>query len=506
MAIDPADARASYSAELEELTFNSKPVINSLTMIAEELAPCAAVVVEVIVARVGSSPTDQRLPTIYLMDSICKNVGGVYKELFAAHVPELIGSTYEACSAKVRTSLRNLAKTWDGIFPPAVVESVSQRLGPAIAAAAPAQLAKTAPTQAAPPPTPQAWQPQAPQQYGAGMVRPNPDVQSAASARKRPRGGRGRKESGRGGGAPAPVADPQRAELQAVVQRVHAHLQSGLAPDMQLMDLIARACGMYRHLLNTQPHCADREQLSAQLWEMERVQDQQGRQLQQLQAHSPMSHLPPPPPPPPPPRAEPTPAPLPPAAAPAPPPVNVSALFASLAAAGVLPGAAAAAPPPPPPSAAVPPAPAAMPGLPPATNPADRLLAPPPPVTFTPRHVKRALKAKVKGNAPPSRKWYLPREEWLSHVYTEAEAEEPAPSVFDSLQAAKAPAEAEAPFVGASTEKAPVLRAPAGWNRGTCAQCGEEIEMQWNDGAEEWVLLDAVSDANGRITHSGCAS
>ena len=38
-----------------------------------------------------------------------------------------------------------------------------------------------------------------------------------------------------------------------------------------------------------------------------------------------------------------------------------------------------------------------------------------------------------------------------------------------------------------------MLRAPAGWNRGTCAQCGEEIEMQWNDGAEEWVLLDAVS-------------
>ena len=59
---------------------------------------------------------------------------------------------------------------------------------------------------------------------------------------------------------------------------------------------------------------------------------------------------------------------------------------------------------------------------------------------------------------------------------------------------------------GGAKGVAPVLRAPSGCSKASCAQCGEEIALRWDDTAEEWLLLDAVAGAEGRITHSGCVA
>ena len=128
MADAEEEVASSYAAELEELTFNSKPIINSLTMIAEELLPHASVLVKVIGDKIHSAPPDQKLPIVYLMDSIVKNIGGAYKEQFAARVPELLGATYDVATPKVMTSLKNLAKTWDGIFSADVIQRVNARI------------------------------------------------------------------------------------------------------------------------------------------------------------------------------------------------------------------------------------------------------------------------------------------------------------------------------------------------------------------------------------------
>ena len=111
MADEADDALADYVEQLGELTFNSKPLINTLTMVADDLqGVCAAAIVSAIEANISSKPPERKMPYIYLADSICKNVGSPYKERFAASLPALIGAAFAASGPKQRTSLQNLIK------------------------------------------------------------------------------------------------------------------------------------------------------------------------------------------------------------------------------------------------------------------------------------------------------------------------------------------------------------------------------------------------------------
>ncbi|KAL3909435.1 MAG: hypothetical protein SGPRY_009428, partial [Prymnesium sp.] len=127
MTADDEVAR-SYAEELEELTFNSKPIINSLTMIAEELNESCAAIVGVIEKKIREAANDKKLPPLYLLDSISKNVGGVYVQQFAKNLPSLVGSVYDVSGPKVRNSLHALINTWKGVFPDDVVGQVSARM------------------------------------------------------------------------------------------------------------------------------------------------------------------------------------------------------------------------------------------------------------------------------------------------------------------------------------------------------------------------------------------
>ena len=87
MADEADDALADYVEQLGELTFNSKPLINTLTMVADDLqGVCAAAIVSAIEANISSKPPERKMPYIYLADSICKNVGSPYKERFASYL------------------------------------------------------------------------------------------------------------------------------------------------------------------------------------------------------------------------------------------------------------------------------------------------------------------------------------------------------------------------------------------------------------------------------------
>ncbi|KAM9333156.1 pre-mRNA cleavage complex 2 protein Pcf11-like [Pholidichthys leucotaenia] len=111
------DACREYQSSLEDLTFNSKPHINMLTILAEENLSFAKDIVAIIEAQISKAPPEQKLPVLYLVDSIVKNVGGEYLEVFAKNLIASFICVFEKVDENTRKSLFKLRSTWDDVFP-----------------------------------------------------------------------------------------------------------------------------------------------------------------------------------------------------------------------------------------------------------------------------------------------------------------------------------------------------------------------------------------------------
>lgn len=90
-----------YRETLSTLTFNNKIVINTLTEIAKEEVKYAEVVTIVIEDRLKRVKSDGMLPLMYLIDSICKNIGGPYNELFQQNLVSNFSYVFQASNEKV---------------------------------------------------------------------------------------------------------------------------------------------------------------------------------------------------------------------------------------------------------------------------------------------------------------------------------------------------------------------------------------------------------------------
>ncbi|XP_026895690.1 pre-mRNA cleavage complex 2 protein Pcf11 isoform X4 [Acinonyx jubatus] len=111
------DACRDYQSSLEDLTFNSKPHINMLTILAEENLPFAKEIVSLIEAQTAKAPSSEKLPVMYLMDSIVKNVGREYLTAFTKNLVATFICVFEKVDENTRKSLFKLRSTWDEIFP-----------------------------------------------------------------------------------------------------------------------------------------------------------------------------------------------------------------------------------------------------------------------------------------------------------------------------------------------------------------------------------------------------
>ncbi|XP_038618039.1 pre-mRNA cleavage complex 2 protein Pcf11 isoform X2 [Tachyglossus aculeatus] len=111
------DACRDYQSSLEDLTFNSKPHINMLTILAEENLPFAKEIVSLIEAQTAKAPSTEKLPVMYLMDSIVKNVGREYLTAFTKNLVATFICVFEKVDENTRKSLFKLRSTWDEIFP-----------------------------------------------------------------------------------------------------------------------------------------------------------------------------------------------------------------------------------------------------------------------------------------------------------------------------------------------------------------------------------------------------
>ncbi|VDL67355.1 unnamed protein product [Nippostrongylus brasiliensis] len=78
------EAAKEYKLTLDELVNNNKTQINLLTILAEDYQQHAAAIVDTIEKQIYTVPKIQKLPIMYVADSIMKNIpNSDYKELFA---------------------------------------------------------------------------------------------------------------------------------------------------------------------------------------------------------------------------------------------------------------------------------------------------------------------------------------------------------------------------------------------------------------------------------------
>ncbi|BGP25604.1 pre-mRNA cleavage complex 2 protein Pcf11 [Rhodotorula toruloides] len=113
VAQDPNSFRRYFTQQLQGLTFNSKPIITSLTLFAHEhVVRMSGVVAQCMEEHLRTCPPHYVLPSFYLLDSISKNIGPPYLALFARFIERVFLSAYHSVDTSTKTKLEELLGTW----------------------------------------------------------------------------------------------------------------------------------------------------------------------------------------------------------------------------------------------------------------------------------------------------------------------------------------------------------------------------------------------------------
>ncbi|KAJ7228562.1 hypothetical protein GGX14DRAFT_413709 [Mycena pura] len=109
---DPVSFRRDYTNHLAELKVNSRPIIQNLSMIAQEFSRFADIVAQCIESHIRRVPQWMKLPAFYLLDAISKNVYEPYARHFSAFVVPLFLETYGQVDEQTRSKMEEMLLTW----------------------------------------------------------------------------------------------------------------------------------------------------------------------------------------------------------------------------------------------------------------------------------------------------------------------------------------------------------------------------------------------------------
>ena len=131
-----AERISAFKRALLELKMNSKPHISMLTMLAEAELNCPSAAEGIVRSieqrlhdiRTRKLATQLELVNLYLIDSICKTVKGIYVELFTQNIVSNFVRTFEGGDEKIRISLFKLRSTWNDIFPPEKLLALDRKI------------------------------------------------------------------------------------------------------------------------------------------------------------------------------------------------------------------------------------------------------------------------------------------------------------------------------------------------------------------------------------------
>ncbi|KAL4801451.1 hypothetical protein BDV18DRAFT_149231 [Aspergillus unguis] len=137
-ALASDEVAEDYKNSLEDLTTNDRFQISNLTVIAKENTEHAMAISRVLENHIRATPPAQKLPALYVVDSIVKNVGTPYTLFLGRNMYQTFMNAYTLVDSQTRRKLDEMLKTWKEpvpgsldtrpVFPPDITRSIENAL------------------------------------------------------------------------------------------------------------------------------------------------------------------------------------------------------------------------------------------------------------------------------------------------------------------------------------------------------------------------------------------
>ncbi|KAF4587647.1 mRNA cleavage factor complex component Pcf11 [Ophiocordyceps camponoti-floridani] len=117
MASDGDEVAEDYRHALEDLSTNMRFEISNLTVIARENTEHALKIAQVLQQHILKAPPNKKLPALYVLDSIVKNVGTPYTLYFGRNLFKTFMESYAVVDHNVRRKMEEMLRTWKDPVP-----------------------------------------------------------------------------------------------------------------------------------------------------------------------------------------------------------------------------------------------------------------------------------------------------------------------------------------------------------------------------------------------------